>query len=132
MPRQWCIPSKIKPKLVWDDSGTGGKLRVEVSACELAEVDTRRRMAKVDGRYVHWVTPGYVGDRYSIIYYRSNGEVAPDRGAVFDGDGVSVLDVPDQPTFCAAEDSWFEAYRGGTGEYAPATRLALAEAAAKK
>ena len=38
-------------------------------------------MGKVDGRYPHWVTP-YTGERYSVIYYRTVGEVDPMGPAV--------------------------------------------------
>ena len=59
-----------------DFSEGGGALCVECSAREVVEVDTRGRLAKVDGRYVHWVTP-YEGERYSIIYYQTEGAVTP-------------------------------------------------------
>ena len=36
---------------------TGGALCVEYSPREVAHVDTHGKLAKVDGRYPHWVAP---------------------------------------------------------------------------
>ena len=66
---------------------TGGEVCVESSAHEVTHVETRRRLGKIDGRYPHWVAP-HVGERYSIIYYVSNGEVVPQGDAVFGGEEV--------------------------------------------
>ena len=50
-------------------SPEGGQLCVESeNGQELFVTDTRNRMAKVDGRFTHWVR-GYTGERYSIIFY---------------------------------------------------------------
>ena len=65
-----------------DFSEGGGKICVECSALVVAEVDTRGRFGKVDGRFPHWVTP-YQGTRYSLIYYVTSGEVIPQTTAVF-------------------------------------------------
>ena len=67
---------------VGDFSEGGGAICVECSATVVAEVDTRGRLAKVDGRFPHWVTP-YEGERYSLIYYQTSGEVTPQTTAVF-------------------------------------------------
>ncbi|KAL3935857.1 MAG: hypothetical protein SGBAC_008712 [Bacillariaceae sp.] len=62
----------------------GGKIAVECSATLVAEIDTRNRLAKVDGRFPHWVTPYDVGGtRYSLIYYVTSGEVEPQTTAIF-------------------------------------------------
>ena len=45
----------------------GGAIAVECSPFLVAEVDTRGRLGKLDGRFPHWVTP-YEGTRYSLIY----------------------------------------------------------------
>ena len=47
----------------------GGNIAVECSPFLVAEVETRGRFGKVDGRFPHWVTP-YDGTRYSLIYVR--------------------------------------------------------------
>lgn len=47
--------------------GTGG-VCVEVDFKTVAQVNTKERLGKVDGRYPHWVAP-YKGTRYSLIYY---------------------------------------------------------------
>ena len=47
----------------------------------MTSVDTRGRLGKIDGRYPHWVAP-HMGERYSIIYYVSSGEVVPQGPAV--------------------------------------------------
>lgn len=60
----------------------GGKICVECYATIVAEVETRGRYAKVDGRFVHWVT-AYEGTRYSLIYYVTSGQVIPQTTAVF-------------------------------------------------
>jgi hypothetical protein len=48
----------------------------------VAEVDTNGRMAKVDGRFPHWVAP-YEGERFSIIWFRTEGAATPPTLAVF-------------------------------------------------
>ena len=57
---------------------------VECGARELASIDTHGRMAKVDGRFPHWVTP-YEGERFSLIYYTTEGASVPVAGAVVAG-----------------------------------------------
>jgi hypothetical protein len=66
------------------EDGTGG-IMVECSARVIAKVNTKNRMAKVDGRYPHWVGPydSTRGDRYSLIYYRTDGDIEPIGPAVF-------------------------------------------------
>eukprot|EP00536_Pseudo-nitzschia_multiseries_P006466 jgi/Psemu1/193181/e_gw1.138.62.1 len=61
----------------------GGKLCVECSATEVAEIDTRGRLAKVDGRFCHWVSD-YEGTRYSLIYYVTHGDTIPQTTAIFE------------------------------------------------
>lgn len=78
-----------------DFSAGGGALCVECSAREVAYVDTRNRLGKVDGRFPHWVAP-YTGDRYSVIYYQTMGEATAQSFAVFSGKPL----VCDPPTFC--------------------------------
>jgi len=60
----------------------GGKLCVECSATCVAEIDTRGKFAKVDGRFCHWVSD-YEGTRYSLIYYVTHGKVVPQTTAIF-------------------------------------------------
>jgi len=79
-----------------DFSEGGGALCVECSAHEVAHVDTRNRLGKVDGRYPHWVAP-YTGDRYSVIFYQTMGEPAVRTTAVFSGEPL----VDDPLTFCS-------------------------------
>lgn len=80
-----------------DFSDGNGALCVECSAREVAFVDTRNRLGKVDGRFPHWVAP-YSGNRYSVIYYQTLGEPAPRTTAVFSGEAL----VDDPLTFCAS------------------------------
>jgi hypothetical protein len=57
---------------------------VECSPSLVAEVDTRGRLGKVDGRFPHWVTPYHTGTRYSLIYYVTcGGAVEPQTTAIF-------------------------------------------------
>ena len=64
-------------------AGQGG-VRVECSARTVCEVDTRRRLGKIDGRYPHWVAPYEDGaERYSVIYYQTNGGFAAPGPAIF-------------------------------------------------
>lgn len=65
-----------------------GQIMVECSARVLAAVNTKNRFAKVDGRFPHWVAPydGCVLDRYSLIYYRTKGDI--------DSIGPAIFDVP--------------------------------------
>lgn len=58
------------------DFAGGGELCIEEAADRVRVVDTRNRLACVDGRFPHWVS-NYVGERYSIVYYRSHGEHDP-------------------------------------------------------
>lgn len=68
---------------------TGGEICVESDALEVTQVETRRRLGKIDGRFPHWVAP-HTGERYSIIYYVSSGEVVPQGPAVIGGEEVAV------------------------------------------
>ncbi|GMI43888.1 hypothetical protein TeGR_g12984 [Tetraparma gracilis] len=55
-----------------DFEGGGGELCVEEGGAgeEVHVVDTRGRVAKVDGRAVHWVRDwGGAGDRYSVVWF---------------------------------------------------------------
>mmetsp|Transcript_23213 Transcript_23213/g.65910 ORF Transcript_23213/g.65910 Transcript_23213/m.65910 type:complete len:1084 (-) Transcript_23213:29-3280(-) len=61
----------------------GGKLCVEESAFVVRAIETRGRLACFDGRFPHWVS-GYVGERYSVIFYRSSGEEDAPVQAVHD------------------------------------------------
>ena len=31
-------------------------------------MDTKDKVAAIDGRFVHWVAPGYVGERFSLVW----------------------------------------------------------------
>mmetsp|Transcript_27066 Transcript_27066/g.66382 ORF Transcript_27066/g.66382 Transcript_27066/m.66382 type:complete len:120 (+) Transcript_27066:793-1152(+) len=59
-----------------DTPGLNGAIAVESGVFEVTEVDTRGRLGKVEGRNPHWVTP-YSGERYSLVYYRTEGEPEP-------------------------------------------------------
>lgn len=50
--------------------GYGGCLCVETSFDAVTAIDTRNAIVSVDGRKVHWVDPRYVGDRWSVVWYR--------------------------------------------------------------
>ncbi|EOD29387.1 hypothetical protein EMIHUDRAFT_204041 [Emiliania huxleyi CCMP1516] len=69
---------------------TGGEICVESDALEVTQVETRRRLGKIDGRFPHWVAP-HTGERYSIIYYVSSGEVVPQGPAVIGGEEVAAV-----------------------------------------
>jgi hypothetical protein len=62
--------------------GQGG-IMVECSARVVAQVNTRNRLGKVDGRYPHWVAPYEEGDRLSLIFYQTEGDMLPIGPAVF-------------------------------------------------
>mmetsp|Transcript_71907 Transcript_71907/g.227220 ORF Transcript_71907/g.227220 Transcript_71907/m.227220 type:complete len:496 (-) Transcript_71907:41-1528(-) len=63
--------------------GTGG-IQVEVDPMTVAEVNTKHRLGKVDGRFPHWVAPYDEScERFSLIYYQTEGEVTPQTTAVF-------------------------------------------------
>jgi hypothetical protein len=63
--------------------GTGG-IRVELDPMTVAEVNTKNRLGKVDGRYPHWVAPYDEGcERFSLIYYQTEGPVTPQITATF-------------------------------------------------
>mmetsp|Transcript_44747 Transcript_44747/g.119772 ORF Transcript_44747/g.119772 Transcript_44747/m.119772 type:complete len:277 (+) Transcript_44747:3-833(+) len=63
--------------------GTGG-IRVEVDPMTIAEVNTKHRLGKLDGRFPHWVAPYEKScERFSLIYYQTEGEVTPQTTAVF-------------------------------------------------
>ena len=63
----------------------GGNIMVECSARVLASVNTKNSMAQVDGRFPHWVSPynRNANDRYSLIYYRTEGHIDQIGPAVF-------------------------------------------------
>ena len=53
-----------------DFSGGSGQFCVESNNGQNVNVvDTRNRIARVDGRHVHCVRTGDNGDRYSLIFY---------------------------------------------------------------
>jgi hypothetical protein len=62
-------------------AGTG-ELCVEESPTAVACIDTHNKIACMDGRYVHWVT-GYTGNRYSLIWYQTQGTGSPKKQAVW-------------------------------------------------
>ena len=95
-------------------AGGGGALCVECSAREVAHIDTRGRLGRADGRFPHWVAP-YTGTRFSVIFYRTQGEVAPVTTAVFEGEPL----VDDPPTFCRVEDRYYNCYCAATNTYSP-------------
>ena len=100
-----------------DFSEDGGALAVECSAREVAHIDTRRRMGKLDGRYPHWVAPYSEGDRYSVIYYQTMGAVEERTTAVFSD--IPPL-VPDDPTtYCKPEDKYYNRYDRERKVYEP-------------
>ena len=47
--------------------GQGG-ICVEADAMTIAQVNSKNHLAKVDGRYPHWVAPYEGGERYSLIF----------------------------------------------------------------
>ena len=61
------------------EAGTG-QLCVESGVREVSMVDTKGRFAKVDGRFPHWVAP-FEGDRFSLVYYVTEGDVEPRSGS---------------------------------------------------
>lgn len=65
------------------EDGTGG-IMVECSARLVAHVNTKNRLGRVDGRYPHWVAPYDTSkDRYSLIYYQTEGENLAVGPAIF-------------------------------------------------
>lgn len=64
-----------------DFSEGGGELCVEESPFVVRAFNTRGRLVCIDGRFPHWVS-GYVGERYSVIFYRSAGDEDPVSHAV--------------------------------------------------
>ena len=62
--------------------GTGG-IQVELDPMTVAEVNTKGRLGKVDGRFPHWVAPYDEScERFSLIFYQTEGEVVPKTTAV--------------------------------------------------
>lgn len=61
----------------------GGELCVDGGAHDgdaLYVVETRGRLAQVDGRYVHWVRTFAGGDRYSLIFYDTTAKAPTPKG----------------------------------------------------
>ena len=92
----------------------GGALCIECSAREVANIDTRHRLGRADGRYPHWVAP-YTGTRYSVIFYQAAGGSVPVTTAVFEGEAL----VDDPPTYCKPEDRYHNCYDPDTNTYSP-------------
>ena len=67
-----------------DFPGGQGGIWVEASARVVAVVNTKNRLGRVDGRYVHWVD-SYDKDceRYSLIYYETGNDYITPGAAVF-------------------------------------------------
>jgi len=71
--------------LSWGDfeDGTGG-VRVELDPLTVCEVNTKNRLGRIDGRFPHWVAPyDEEKNRYSLIFYLTEGKVQPKTKAVF-------------------------------------------------
>ena len=98
----------------------GGALCVEISAREVAHVDTRHRLGKVDGRFPHWVAQ-YEGNRYSVIFYQTRGEDIQRTTAIFRQEGTAFVAplLIDPPTFPLRVDSYYNRYDSKTGKYEP-------------
>jgi hypothetical protein len=63
--------------------GEGG-VQVEYDSMTVAEVNTKNRLGKVDGRFPHWVAPYDEScERFSLIYYVTEGAVTPKTVAAF-------------------------------------------------
>eukprot|EP00930_Biecheleria_cincta_P086656 TRINITY_DN75915_c0_g1_i1.p1 TRINITY_DN75915_c0_g1~~TRINITY_DN75915_c0_g1_i1.p1 ORF type:complete len:412 (+),score=65.80 TRINITY_DN75915_c0_g1_i1:109-1344(+) len=64
------------------DFHSGGELCVEASHEEVLVVDTKAKLAKVDGRFPHWVRPYEGKERFSLIFYRVTGEFCAPEAAM--------------------------------------------------
>ena len=66
------------------DDGTGG-IMVECSARIVAHNNTKNRLARVDGRFPHWVAPydSHNKERFSIIFYQTMGAYEKIETSVF-------------------------------------------------
>jgi hypothetical protein len=65
-------------------------------------IDTRERLARFDGRSVHWVR-GYAGDRLSVVWYvNRDANFVPQRYDV-DASFVGTDDVRVMPSCCVAQ-----------------------------
>jgi len=66
------------------DDGTGG-VRVELDPMTVCEVNTKDRLGRIDGRFVHFVAPydNEAKTRYSLIFYLTEGKVQVKTKAVF-------------------------------------------------
>ncbi len=94
----------------YDDSCGKGGIVVEASARVVVQVNTKGRLGRVDGRYVHWVAPWdkhlpheqeeqpaaqQEQQRYSLIYYETGHEFVAPGPAVFSipKDASSAVDI---------------------------------------
>lgn len=66
------------------DFHSGGELCIEASHEEVLVVDTKAKLAKVDGRFPHWVKPYEGKERFSLIFYRVTGEFCSPEAAMPD------------------------------------------------
>ena len=66
------------------DDGSGG-IMVECSARIVAHNNTKNRLARVDGRFPHWVAPydNETKERFSVIFYKTMGEYEKIGSSVF-------------------------------------------------
>merc|ERR1712160_211624 len=66
------------------DFSDGGQLCVEGSdPSALWVVNTHDRIARIDGRFVHWVRGHRQGDRYSVIWFSTRSEHATPKSEAF-------------------------------------------------
>ena len=64
-------------------SGQGG-ICVECNPFVVAQIDTKDKLGKCDGRFPHWVAPYDESTiRFSLIYYQTTGGLIPPTTAVF-------------------------------------------------
>jgi len=64
------------------DFHSGGELCVETAPDRVCVIDTHGRLARMDGRYPHWVR-SFTGERFSLIFYRITGSSIPPVQAVY-------------------------------------------------
>lgn len=64
------------------DFHSGGELCVETSPNEVCIIDTHGKLARMDGRFPHWVR-SFEGERFSLIFYRITGPSVSPTQAVY-------------------------------------------------
>ena len=96
-PHRDALDTTFQYAISLGDFGRGGELCVHVqdsseSSHKVYVVDTHNKVARVDGRWTHWVRTWEGGDRYSLIFYDTTGLHATEASSEMTGEFCQLIE----------------------------------------